>query len=678
MGTHQTTSLGGVPVSPYGRYHVRPKLSYSIQDLRKKWFFYFLNPLNPPYQGDFKEKCVSPTMVVWVVLLGCHLTLYPLPGAFCQEGTGASDITARIRAYKTELAADGAQNEVRLKLAKVYLQIEAYAEAVDAYQQVIAAAPNSVPGTTVTASDSDIPAAYYGLGLAYTGLEQFEDAIAAYQRAIVYAPDWAYIHAALGSAYASTHRYAEALDAYKAAVALDSDDEMIHHQIGNVYSKRGDHAAATQHQRRAIAIAPQFGAAHYQLGLLYAHEKRWTDAIGAYRTAYQNDPALIEALYNLAQAYLRAGDAVAAREQMALFQERKTALTPLHQLRGALQRTRGRTERAQVLVNIGRFYLKDGHYEKAVSAYQKAIGMDPQSVAAYNGIGVAYTKLEKYEAAIAAQQRALELQPDFAKAHAGIGLAYFMQNKMGLALKHYQQAITLDSQFLEAHLKIAMILLNQKRYMEATDAYLTVISLKPDDAEAYHNLGLCYAYQAKAEGDARQKQHQDLTAAALTALEKAVDLSLSGLSLSGLSLSGAGDLEPTERLSVHPPFLTETYYLIGDLQAVQGDFGAAEKAYLSSGLPKAYHALAQLSAKVASGDKSDTQRGLETARRYAQEAIRLDPNVASYYNTLALIDFRRGDYRQAEQAIRKALALEPKNRNYQQGLKQISGKLAVD
>ena len=607
--------------------------------------------------------------VVWAALLGCHLTLYQLPGAFCQEVTGTSDITAQIRAYRTQLAADGTQNEVRLKLAKVYLQIEAYAEAVDEYQQVIAAtAPSGVPGTTVTSSDSDIPAAYYGLGLAYTGLEKFEDAVAAYQRAIAYAPDWAYTHAALGSAYASTHRYAEALDAYKVAVALDSDDEMIHHQIGNVYSKRGERAAAIRHQLRAIAIAPQFAAAHYQLGLLYAHEKRWTDAISAYRTAYQNDPALVEALYNLAQAYLRAGDAAAAREQMALFQERKAVLTPLHQLRGALQRTQGATERAQVLVNIGRLYLKDGHYEKAVWEYQKALGMDPQSVAAYNGIGVAYTMLEKYDEAVAAQQKALELQPDFAKAHAGIGLAYFRQNKTELSLKHYRQAVTLAPQFLEAHLKIAMILLNQKRYSEATDAYLTIISLKPDDAEAYHNLGLCYAYLAKAEGDIRQEPDQNLTTAALTALEKAVNL----------SVSATGDLQPAERSSVQPPFLTETYYLIGELQAGQGDFGAAEKAYLSSGLPKAYHALAQLSAKVASGDKADPKSGLETARRYAQKAIHLDPNVASYYNTLALIDFRRGDYRQAEQAIRKALALEPKNRNYQQGLKQISGKLAAD
>ena len=601
--------------------------------------------------------------VVWVVLVGCHFTLYPFPDAFCQE-TDATDITAQLRAYKAQLAADGTQNEVRLKLAKMYLQIEAYAEAVDEYRQVIAAAErNIVPRATAVPSDLDMPAAYYGLGLAYTGLEKFEDAIAAYQQAIAFAPDWAHTHAALGSAYANTHRYAEALEAYKVAVALDPRDKMIHHQIGNVYSKRGEHAAAVRHQLQAIAIAPKFAAAHYQLGLLYAHEKRWDAAINAYRTAYQNDPTLVESLYNLAQAYLRTGDTAAAREQMELFQKRKAALTPLHELRGALQRTRGTTERAQILVNIGRFYLKDGHYEKAVSEYQKAIGMDPQSVAAYNGIGVAYTMLEKYADAITAQQKALALQPDFPKAHAGIGLAYLRQNKTALALKYYRQAVTLAPQFLEAHLKIAMILLDQERHAEAIEAYLTIIALKPDDAEAYHNLGLCYAYQAMGEGDTRQHPDQDLTAAALTALEKALDL----------SVSETGDLQP-----IQPPFLTETYYLIGELQVSQGDFDAAEKAYLLSGLPKAYHALAQLSAKIASGGKADPKRGLETARRYAQEAIDTDPNVASYYNTLALIEFRRGDYRQAERAIRKALTLEPKNRNYQQGLKQISGKLAIE
>ena len=602
--------------------------------------------------------------VAWVALVGCYLTLSLVPNAFCQE-TGDADPTAQIRAYKAQLTADGTQTEVRLKLAKVYLQIEAYTKAITEYQQVIAIVEaNGVLGTTTPPPDSDIPTVYYGLGLAYTGLERFEDAITAYERSIAYQPDWAYSHAALASAYANMHRYAEALDAYKVAIGLDPNDEMIHHQLGNVYSKRGEHAAAVRHQLQAIAIAPEFASAHYQLGLLYAQEKRWTDAIASYQAAYVHDETLAEALYNLAQAYLRIGDTSAARQQMALFEKRKSVLSLLHQLRGALQRTQDTSERAQILANIGRFYLKDGRYEQAISEYQKAIGMNPQLVSAYNGLGLAYTMLERYSEAVIAQQKALELQPDLAKAYAGLGLTYFRQNVLESALEHYRHAVALDPEFLEARLKIGIILLNQERYTEAIDTYLAILDIKPNDPEVYYNLGLCYAHQAKAGGD--ELSIEDLTISALTTLEKAV----------ALSVSDTGDLSETEQ----PPFLAETYYLIGELQASKADFNAAEKAYLASGLPKAYHALAQLIAKFVRKNRDNSKRdaNLETARHYAQEAVRLDPNVASYYNTLALIDFQRGDYSQAEEAIRKALELEPKNRNYQQGLKQISGKLAAE
>lgn len=507
--------------------------------------------------------------IVAVALLACHLTLWHVRDGDCQE-IGDVDIAGRIRIYKAQLAADGSQIATRLQLAKTYLQIEAYTEAVDAYQQVIATVgAERLTGQANIVPNSDAPAdAYYGLGLAYTGLEKFEDAVAAYQQAIVYKPDWAYSHAALASAYANTHRYVEALDAYKVAVTLDPTDEMIHHQLGNVYNKRGESAAAMRHQQHAIAIAPEFAAAHYQLGRIYAQEKQWADAITSYRTAYSHDTTLVEVLYNLAQAYLRIGDTAAARQQMALFEKQKATLTPLSELRGALQRTQGTKDRAQILANIGRLYLKNGFYEKAVWEYQKALGMDAELVIAHNGIGIAYTMLEKYQEAVAAQQKALELQPDFTKAHAGLGLVHLRQNNLERALEHYRHAVRLEPDFLEAHLKIGTILLNQKRYAEAVDTYQASAALSPDNAEIYHNLSMCYARQAKAD--------------------------------------------------------------------------------------------------------------LEAAHRYAQEATRLAPKVASYYNTLALIDFRRGDYLQAEKAIRKALELDPENPNYQQGLKQISGKLRTE
>ena len=611
--------------------------------------------------------------VAVVALIGCHLTLWHAREGSCQA-IGSDDITARIRTYKAQLAAAGFQIKTRLQLAKAYLQIEAYTEAVDMYRQVLATVGvDTVTENTNSILNSDIPAeAYYGLGLAYTGLEKFEDAIAAYQRAITYRPDWAYSRAALASAYASTHRYTKALDVYKIAVNLDPTDEMIHHQLGKVYSKRGDSTAAMRHQQQAIAIAPEFAAAHHQLGLLYAQEKRWSDAIASYRAAYAYDATLVEVLYNLAQAHLRTGDTAAAREQMALFEKQKATLDPLHELRGALQRTQETGARAQILANIGRVYLTNGLYEKAIWEYQKALGMNATLVPAYNGMGIAYTMLERYPEAVVAQQKALELQPDFAQAYAGLGLAYFRQNEVELALEHYRRAISLAPDLLDAHLKIGIILLNQERYAEAVDAYKATLVLAPDNAEIYHNLGLCYAHQAKAAtDDVRQLSDApsaaDLTKAALVALEKAV----------ALSLSNVNGLEESEQSSVQPVLLKETYYLIGEIQAGKRDFNAAETAYLASGLPKAYHALARLSAKFATENKKNNKHGvgLEAARRYAQEAIRLDLNVATYYNTLALIEFRRGDYLEAEKAIRKALKLDPENPNYHQGLKQILGKL---
>lgn len=562
-----------------------------------------------------------------LALIGCFLfKTYPI---FCQS------IIEELQGYRTQLAEDPSQVAVRLKLAKVYLHIEAYEQAVTEYQQILATAPIGSRGRTE---------GYYGLGLAYTAQEKFDEAIKSYTDAMASAPDWAHLYAALGSVYANMHRYEEALSAYKTAVTLQPDDARIHHHLGNVYSKRGRYEEAMRHQLRAIAIEPKLAAAHYETGRLYAQEKKWARAIVAYQNAYAYNEEQLEILYNLAQAYRRSGDNAASQEQMALFEKRKAVLHPIHQLRGVLQRTQKQGERAQVLANIGRLYLKSGAYEKALREYQKAIGQDAQLATAHNGIGIAYAMLKKYPEAIAAQHKTLALQPNFAKAHAALGLIYLMQEKAELALHHYQQAVVLEPQLLEAHLKIGLILLRENRYAAAAEAYQAILAHNPRNADAYHNLGLCYARQGKTEP-------------AIVALEKAVNL--------------VHHLQEESGAAVQPTFLSETYYLLGELHGAQRNFKLAESAYLNSKLPKAYHALAQLSAKLANQHSVPEPERLETAFQYAQTAIQLNRHVASYYNTLALIAYQRADYIEAEKAIRKAVELEPKNPNYQAGLKHI-------
>ena len=116
----------------------------------------------------------------------------------------------------------------------------------------------------------------------------------------------------------------------------------------------------------------------------------------------------------------------------------------------------------------------------------------------------------------------------------------------------------------------------------------------------------------------------------------------------------------------------QAYYRMGLIYENQNKFEEAEQSYLTiiqdgAKVPEVYNTLAQLYGKE--------QKQLKQAVSYAQTAIELSPESANYYNTLALICFRLGDYLQAETAMKKALSLSPKNSVYQEGWRQIQQKL---
>lgn len=562
----------------------------------------------------------------------------------------------RIDSLQRQIAIDPLRIDSKLQLAQIYLQIEDYRLASVEYQHILESVDRG------SKDESSTVQGYYGLGLSYAGLEKFKDAVEAYMNAIKYSPERAHIHAALGAALTSLHRYDEALEAYTTASKIQPDDAMIHHHIGNIYSKLGKHQQAISQQEKAISIMQTLAYAYYQLGLLYAQEKRYTESISAYEKAYTEDPELIEAIYNLSQVLSRNGNKEIAREKMRLFEERKVVINPIQQLREALQRTHEPLQRARIQANIARHYLNDNNYEKSVWEYEKALALNTKVVEAYNGIGIAYAMLEMYPDAIESQKKALALRPDFAEAHAGIGLTYFLQDRLETALKHYREALSVSIKRgeernlgieVEIYKKIGLISIRQELYSDAISAYQALINIAPDDAEALHNIGVAYRNESKINK-------------ALVSLLSAVDIAT--------RRNGIGIVE-SEESNTATTFLPESYYLIGELYERKKQFEKSESAYQKSNLPKAYNALAQLSAKLADKLQGQSKRidKLENAVSYAKTAISLTPSNASYHNTLAIILYRMGDNLAAERSIRKAIKLDPMNNNYQEGLKQIQG-----
>lgn len=101
---------------------------------------------------------------------------------------------------------------------------------------------------------------------------------------------------------------------------------------------------------------------------------------------------------------------------------------------------------------------KSGNYEEALTAYSKAVKLNPNDERAYIGLGFVSSTLEKHNEALKAYKQALALNPDSEWAHAGIGIVY---GKLG-------------------------------KYKQAVDSYLDSIRINPESAETYYNLGVAY------------------------------------------------------------------------------------------------------------------------------------------------------------------------------------------
>ena len=84
--------------------------------------------------------------------------------------------------------------------------------------------------------------------------------------------------------------------------------------------------------------------------------------------------------------------------------------------------------------NQGLIYNNNGEYDKAMSAFTKAIELDPNFALSYSNRGWVHIKLGQYEQAIADCTKAIELDPSLALAYNNRGWAY-------MELEQYEQAI---------------------------------------------------------------------------------------------------------------------------------------------------------------------------------------------------------------------------------------------
>ena len=186
----------------------------------------------------------------------------------------------------------------------------------------------------------------------------------------------------------------------------------------------------------------------------------------------------------------------------------------------------------------GRGYLLDYHkhenIDSAISAFNRALTLDPKYAEAYAGLGKAYwlgyqegeggsewmdrarsacnlavanslnlaeahaclgnvyRGTGEYEKAVAQFQKATSLDPTSDESFRGLADVYQKLNKPGEAEATFRKAISLRPQYWAGYSWLGVFYWQQGRYDDAAKVFQEVITLAPDNFRGYSDLGAMY------------------------------------------------------------------------------------------------------------------------------------------------------------------------------------------
>ena len=156
-----------------------------------------------------------------------------------------------------------------------------------------------------------------------------------------------------------------------------------------------------------------------------ADERKFPEAIDAYKLAIRLDANYAPAYGGLGDAYFNSGN---SEQALAAYKE-QVRLAP---------------NDADAQYDLGFFYNAMGRHGEAFAPLVKATSLDPNFAEAYYGLGYAYLRGAEFEKAIGFLKSAIRTKPDYGDAYFGLGQAYAKLGKADLANEQLKKLNTVD------------------------------------------------------------------------------------------------------------------------------------------------------------------------------------------------------------------------------------------
>ena len=273
-----------------------------------------------------------------------------------------------------------------------------------------------------------------------------------------------------------------------------------------------------------------------------------------------------------------------------------------------------RPEQPEFYFDLAEAYSESGQGEKAISLYQRALGLKPDFRPAQHKLGVALAKAGQLSRAVEVLEGATRLTPQDATMLNDLALVYRRQGRVADAVTALQKVVKLDPDMPQAYNNLGGSLSELGDRAAAETAFRAAIRVQPDFGAAHTNLANLIA----ARGDFRAAEYH---------FEKAIQLD--------------------------PKYAAARYdyaLVLGQREMFEKARGQLEEAVrLDPDRADAHNAL---------GDMLAIAGKTEDAIRHYRRAIQLSPELAVAHFNLGAALASQGKKREAEQHFRRAAELK--------------------
>ena len=138
---------------------------------------------------------------------------------------------------------------------------------------------------------------------------------------------------------------------------------------------------------------------------------------------------------------------------------------------------------------IGHLHQVEARAEQALSAYDRAIQLDPDNVTAYVNRGTVNIELGQYKEAVSDFDEAIRLNPSYADAYVNRGTVNIELGQYKEAVSDFDEAIRLNPSYADAYVNRGTVNIELGQYRAAIADFNRALLMQPNDAKAYINRG---------------------------------------------------------------------------------------------------------------------------------------------------------------------------------------------